>query len=360
MNSRERILTTLDHREPDRCATYIWIRGEALQQLMRHLEVNNQDELERRLGIDRWRKIGLAYELPPDHEERITRFVPEEFREREEFKIEQDGRVMRVHDDVDYLEDVVHYPLQDVTDPDELLKYPFPEQKQNEKVTDEHRLSVQQTKKSDAVVTARVVQPFKKTCQLRGMENTMCDMLINPDLMNAVYDRLYAYNTATSVALASTGVDVIEIVGDIAMQDRLMMSPELWRHFDKPRIEALIKAVKRTNPATKIYMHSDGKLTDIVPDLVEVGLDILNPVQPECMCPFETKRKWGDRLVLHGAVSMQHTLPFGSADDVREVVHRLVAECGAGGGFVLGPANMILPEFPVENVVAMYEAAGDL
>jgi uroporphyrinogen decarboxylase len=106
--------------------------------------------------------------------------------------------------------------------------------------------------------------------------------------------------------------------------------------------------------------HSDGDLTEIIPDLVEIGVDILNPIQPESMDPRELKRRYGKRLVLNGAVSLQRTLPFGTAEEVRREITDLVAICGAGGGFVLAPSNQLQPDTPLENIIAVYEAAGSL
>ena len=121
----------------------------------------------------------------------------------------------------------------------------------------------------------------------------------------------------------------------------------------------LIAEVKRVNPDTYIFMHTDGRMTDIIPDLIEVGLDILNPIQPECQDPVEVKRKWGDRLVLHGTVSNQRSVPLGTTQDVKNEVKRLLDHCSKRGGYVLGPSNVLLPEFPTENILAVYEAVSE-
>jgi uroporphyrinogen decarboxylase len=162
--------------------------------------------------------------------------------------------------------------------------------------------------------------------------------------------------TAYCVRLAEAGVDMVQIYGDLAMQDRLLMKRETWRRFDHPRLARLIRKVKCASPATYVFMHTDGDMTELVPDLIEVGLEVLNPIQPECMDPFEVKERWGDRIVLHGAVSIQKTLPFGTVDEVKREVRGLVERCGRGGGYVLGPTNGITGDAPPENIVAIYEA----
>jgi uroporphyrinogen-III decarboxylase len=178
---------------------------------------------------------------------------------------------------------------------------------------------------------------------------------MNPDIVERIYDRLCAYNTACAVALAKAGVDVVRIVGDIAMQDRLIMKPSTWRQFDKPRLVHLIAEVRRANPNTYVYMHTDGRVIDIIPDLIEAGLDILNPIQPECQDPIEVKKRWGERLVLHGTVSNQKSVPLGTPEDVRREVRNLLDHCSKGGGFIIGPSNVQLPEFPAENILTVYD-----
>ena len=159
--------------------------------------------------------------------------------------------------------------------------------------------------------------------------------------------------------MARAGVDMVRIVGDIAMQDRVMMGPARWRRFDKPRMAKLIRTCRAVRPELHFFFHSDGKLTELVDDLIEVGFDVLNPIQPECMDPVEVKRRWGDRITLHGCISIQRTLPFGTPSDVRREVEGLIRQCGLDGGLVLMPSNNIQPDTPLENIIACYHAARD-
>lgn len=201
-----------------------------------------------------------------------------------------------------------------------------------------------------------MTQAFKSAWLVRGMNNVLMDYLINPNLINEMYERIYSFATASCISLVKAGVDMIEITGDIGMQRGLMMSPAVWRKFDKERLGKLILRLKEINPDLKMFMHTDGDVSEIIEDLIEIGIDILNPIQPECMAPAEIKKKYGDRLVLHGAVSLQKTLPFGSPEDVREEVRFLIKNCNVDGGFVIGPSNVLFKEIPPENIVAMYEA----
>ena len=344
------------HRQPDRCASYHWLPDDTLALLEARLGVDGEDEVEAALGIDRWRNVGAAPPpTTPDQERRIREFVPQQFRNRDDAEVTAQGRVLKKHPEADYLEDVLYSPLQELEDVAALDDYPFPDPASI--VADDELVTlVQNLKATDAVVLAMVTQPFKGAWYLRGFENFLCDFLVNPQFAEHLYDRLYATATAQCVAGAKAGADMVQIVGDIAMQDRLMMAPDTWRRFDRPRLNAMIEVVRAAVPDVRIGMHSDGKVTDIVPDLIAAGIEILNPIQPECMDPLDVKRQWGDRLVLHGCVSIQRTIPFGSPADVKREIHELIDGCGRDGGLIIGPSNVLMKEFPLDNIIAMYEA----
>ena len=191
------------------------------------------------------------------------------------------------------------------------------------------------------------------------MDNVLADYLIHRDLLEALYDHLYALYTDMTKRMAAAGVDMITITGDIAMQDRIIMGPDTWRAVDKPRLAKLVADTRAVNPDVYFYIHSDGDVTDLVDDIVEIGFDILNPLQPECMDPVEIKKRWGDKLTLHGGISLQQTLPFGTPEEVRAEVEDLIKKCGYNGGLVVFPSNVIQPDTSVENIIACFHAARD-
>lgn len=194
---------------------------------------------------------------------------------------------------------------------------------------------------------------------MRGMDNLLADYLINRDFLDALYDRLYAFYGEICKRLARAGVDQISYTGDIAMQDRIIMGADTWRAVDKPRVAKLIADCRAIKPDVKFFIHSDGNVTDLMDDLVDVGFDIINPIQPECMDPVAVKKRWGGRITLHGGISPQKTLPFGSTADVREEVERLIRKCGYNGGLVVFPSNVIQPDTPVENIITCFHTARD-
>jgi uroporphyrinogen-III decarboxylase len=151
------------------------------------------------------------------------------------------------------------------------------------------------------------------------------------------------------------GVDMLWLGDDVGMQNAMLISPKMWRRFLKPRMANFIAELKAINPDVKVAYHSDGQIYPIIPDLIEIGLDVLNPVQPASMDPVRLKKEYGDKLCFWGTIDEQHTLPFGSADDVRaEVIERLNT-IGRGGGLILGPTHSVQLDTPMENFWAMIE-----
>lgn len=136
----------------------------------------------------------------------------------------------------------------------------------------------------------------------------------------------------------------------------MMMSPEIWREWLKPTIKKAIKAAKDIKPDLIAYYHSDGVIYDIISELIEIGVDVLNPIQPECMNPIKVKEMYGDRLSFWGTIGTQTTMPFGSSREVEEKAKLMIETVGKSGGLVIAPTHLLEPEVPWENVVAFVNA----
>jgi len=140
---------------------------------------------------------------------------------------------------------------------------------------------------------------------------------------------------------------------DVGAQDALIMSPRMWRRFLRPRMAEFIATIKGINPRLKVAYHSDGYIEPLIEDLIEIGVDVLNPVQPRSMDPAALKRRYGDRLSFWGTIDEQHTLPFGTPGDVAREVRERVGSVGRGGGLILGPTHHVQLDTPMENFWAM-------
>jgi len=198
-------------------------------------------------------------------------------------------------------------------------------------------------------------QLFEQAWYLRGQEQLLFDFFDNPDIAIAILDTINNVMIEASERLARIGIDILMLGDDVGSQRAMIMSPAMWRQWIRPRVAKQIAAAKRIKPDLLVYYHTDGGVEPIIPDLIEIGLDILNPVQPECMDPVEIKRKFGDRLAFWGTIGTQTTMPFGSPDEVRRVVKERIATVGPEG-LLLAPTHVLEPEVPWENIVAFVEA----
>lgn len=185
----------------------------------------------------------------------------------------------------------------------------------------------------------------------------MMDLVAAPEVAHYFLERTSAFQRFAAEQFARAGADIIITGDDVAGQKGLLMRLETWREFLKPRLAATVAAVKSVNPLALVFYHSDGNLEPIIPDLIDLGIDILNPIQPECLDPAEVKRRYGDRLSFWGTVSVQRTMPLGTPEQVREEVRTRIRDVGRGGGLILSPAHVLPPETPWENILAFFEAA---
>jgi uroporphyrinogen decarboxylase len=246
--------------------------------------------------------------------------------------------------DATTLEDVETYPLDDFDEP-----YRFEQVSGQVKELHERGLAVK----------ALVGKVFEWGWHIRGMEDLMTDFYTDPEKVHALLERLTCRNERVAARLAADGVDIIMLGDDVGSQTGMMMSPESWREFLKPRLARQIRAVKQVNPEALVWYHSDGVIDPIIPELIEIGVDVLNPVQPECMDPAALKKEYGDRLSFWGTIGTQTVLPFGTPDEVRDAVRRMIEQVGAGGGLVLAPSHLLEPEVSWENIQALVDACRD-
>lgn len=203
-------------------------------------------------------------------------------------------------------------------------------------------------------------EPFLTYCNLRGQEQAMIDLVENPEIVEYCLGRLFdlAYETTRRIYETIPGkVLLTYIAEDMGAQTDLLFSPRHIRRFLFPGMKRMIDLAHAAG--AYVFHHNDGNITRILPELVELGIDILNPIQWRAVGMHRQylKQTYGSRIVFHGAMDNQHTLPFGTVDEVRAEVRENIAILGAGGGYILAPCHNIQPNTPVENVLAMYAEA---
>jgi uroporphyrinogen decarboxylase len=212
-------------------------------------------------------------------------------------------------------------------------------------------------KKDDKIVIASgpAIQIFEPAWYLRGMENFLCDMLDNEEIVDACLDRMTKLKCEIARRFALTGADLIVYGDDVGTERGMMIDPETWRKWLKPRLKMAIEAAKDANPDVLCYYHSDGDIRLIIDELIECGIDILNPVQPECMDPVEIYNKYYRRISFWGTMGTQTTMPFGTVEEVADKTAEMINLCRNNGRMVLAPTHLLEPEVPLENVEAFVE-----
>lgn len=338
MTPCERWLAVLKRKTPDRVPMDYWATPEANQKLMEHLNCNF-DEMLRRLHIDTLLFVAGRYIGPP----------PKEGEDIWGIK----------HRQVDYgtgsYTEVVNAPLAQYNSADEIeANYTWP----NPDHWDYSHIPEAIKGQEHRPIRGGGSEPFLFYKILRGEEQAFMDLVLNPEIVHYCLDKLYeiAYQDTLRIFETIPGKVMITYVAeDLGGQETLMYSPKQIREFLLPRMKRMADLTKQNG--SYVFHHSDGAIRSILPDLIDTGIEILNPIQWRCvgMEREGLKRDFGDKLIFHGGVDNQYTLPFGTVDEVRQEVIDNYRILGDGGGYILAPCHNIQSVGPAENIVAMYE-----
>ncbi|UCH33523.1 MAG: hypothetical protein JSV65_13245 [Armatimonadota bacterium] len=347
MTKRERALAALQRRQPDRTPRHIRFSPPMLE---RFRERTGADDPETYYDLE------LTYATGPDQaaprDDALTVFAPYLPDLPPGTTVDAFGRAF-VPGGFYHFTRIVH-PLREMKYAAELDDYPWPAWP--DEPSNALRAQVRKLREEDRLVVGGGGSIWEIAWQMRGMERLFLDMAENEPFAARVLDGITGAWCRTVRALAAAGVDMLRIVDDVGMQDRMLMSPAMWRAWLKPRLARLIQAARDINPVVFIQYHSDGWIEPIIEDLIEVGVDLLDPVQPECMDPVRIKQRFGDRLAFFGTMGTQSTFPFATPEELARVVRERVETVGAGGGLIIAPTHVLEPDVPWENVEAFLEA----
>lgn len=350
MKPRERVWMALHHEKPDRCPMQVSFTPEFADRLkadmgMKGMKIHNPHgggntyEIERALGEDLLlTSVGWAnsyYQADETYTDEwgigwksiqyTTPYGPGRYTEISQHPLADDQAID------DYV----------APDPDRPELYA------------EAEWMIREFKDQYWIVGVTVTTVFECAWALRGYERLLSDLALHPDLAERILEIPYRFHLAAAKRLVEMGVDMIWIGDDVGTQKGMLISPKMWQKFFKPRMANFIGELKAINAQVKVAYHSDGNIYPIIPELIEIGLDVLNPVQPACMDPCRLKREFGENLCFWGSVDEQYTLPFGSPDRVRaEIIDRLKT-LGESGGLILGPTHHVQLDTPLENFWAM-------
>ena len=350
MTHKERLLTAINHEEPDRVPLCAWYTPEAERKVLHHLGVESEQ-------TETYKAAGGPLPIMMEHDFLISWIGPctSYYADPAEEYTDEWGIRWRWFKNAaggSYTE-MVHHPLADVAD---LSGFRMPDFSRADRY-DGVRNLIAEYGGQYGIMGGAACTLFELAWYLRGMEQLLMDMMAEKDFVNAFLDDLMRWIDVAGSKMVSLGVDIIWIGADFGTQDRMLVSPDLFREFFKPRYASLFSKWKAMNPRVKIAFHSDGNIYPILADLVEIGLDILNPVQPKSMDPARIKSDFGKHLTLWGTVDIQEVLPFGTEADVANEVRLRIQTAGRGGGLIIAPAHNIQPDTPIENILAFYAAA---
>lgn len=341
MTSRERVLAATRRQTPDRVPREILLEHRVFDMLAAHFGTR---DLVTALRQD----IVYAHQTPSRHPGDFSAYFTRPGATWDEW-----GRGRVWDADMHYAEYL--YPLERAESIDEIVHYPWPDFGADYR-TVTLREQVDALHARGYAVYGEVSELFEIAWQIRSMPRLFEDMLHNDEKAAVVLDKITERNAALARAYALAGVDVLYTGDDVAMQTGLMMSKKLWRTWLGPRLKRIIQAARDILPDLPVQYHSDGKINDLIPDLIEAGVTILNPVQPECVDHAWVKTAYGDRLTFHAGLGVQSVLPFGSPEEVRAHVREVIHKLGAGGGLIVGPSHVIERDTSLENILAMVAA----
>jgi len=377
MTSRERVLAAINHEEPDRVPIIIGtsntttMKMKPFQRLKDHLGIQTEDRY-----IYDWPELGSAVldeetlvRLHGDARGVLDRF-PEEIYQRNQNRpphspffddwgigqIETEPGVWfpghHPMAEADTLEDIEAYPWPDMDDPSRVAH-----------VREQARLLAEENKYA-IIATPWLLFPFERANALMGMEGFLPQLVMNRDFAQALLRKITDMcKSLMGNFLNALGenVDIIKIGDDLGTQDSLMISPKMYREIFKPLHAEFISFIKERTDA-KVFFHTDGDVFNLVEDFIEIGVDILNPIQTSAgkMSNIEElKQRFGSRLTFCGAIDTQNILPFGSPDEIHREVKRVITALGPGGGYMAASVHTIMDGVPPENILAMVDAVDE-
>ncbi len=370
MTPRQRVLASLSHEEPDSVPLALGggpygIVDDLYLRLVQHLNLGEpvppfrsghsisymDDRLLQKLGADlRYCWPGLLPNSPINPGEDENTFYDsygQVWKRALPYYYAGEG-ILKTAASVDDIETRVRWP--DLTDP-----------RWTSGLADRARLLREET---NYFVVMRMVAshgPFQTASDLRGTENFLTDMALNPEFAHALLDKVTtAIEGLLRLAMQTGGkyFDMVELPGDdYAGNLNLIISPTMFRKFIKPCVERLVKVIKEHNPNAKVMFHSDGAIAKLLPDLIALGIDVIHPLEPlPAMNIPEIKQKFGRQVSFLGGIDISHAMP-GSREDVIAEAKRRISQIAPGGGYILAPSNHLQADVSAENVVTLFETA---
>ena len=371
---RERVLAAMEHEEPDRVPIVLGVSNAT------GIKMEPYRELKQRLGIDapdeylyRWPELGTAA-VDEDTMVRLHSDVRGVL-DLEPAWVLEENAARPAH--ADYINSwgsgatevrpgewfPMVCPMASATTVEEIEDYPWPDMDDPTRVAHVSTQAAQLAADNRYAIMATpwLLFPLERAFAMQGMDTFLMNLALHPGFAEAL---LWKIQERCKVLMGhlldalGDNVDIIKIGDDLGTQESLLMSPTMYRSVLKPIHAAYIGFIKERTSA-KVFFHTDGDVLPLIDDLVEIGIDILNPIQTSAgkMADLEElKARWGDRLTFCGGVDTHRILPTGTPDEVREEVRRVIQILGPGGGYMVSSVHTVMDDVPAENILAMVDA----
>ena len=348
MTPRERVLAAINHQPVDRVPTDYWGTNEATGKFMRELGCKTWEEFADKLNID-----GLPGVWP--------KYIgPEVPKGKDMWGVEYETVHYSQNGNDGVYDEMVRHPIEHCTSIDEIEAcYTFPKADW----FDYSNVRADCEKIKDHAIQGPYMSPWYMYANIRGLEQSMCDMAAEPEIADYILGKIvdfYIEHHSRTLEAAGGLIDICQVTEDFGSQKDLLISLDMFDRYFRRHFGRMIKMCKDFN--TKVFHHDDGSIMKIVPIMVELGIDILNPIQWHLpgMDLDALKNNFGKKICFHGAIDNQDVLPFGTVADVREEVKTCIEKLACDGtGYILAPCHNMQVISPTENLVEMYRAAGE-
>ncbi|MDD4108704.1 MAG: uroporphyrinogen decarboxylase family protein [Prolixibacteraceae bacterium] len=353
MTPKERIAATIAHREPDKVPAHINATKWVVEKLKTALKVKSDKALLEALHIDVYdmRGIDIHTGTAPKYIGPENEFFPANWAGA----INSFWRIREFENKTDsgWNMEMDAPPLTHAATLEEMMNYPWPDNYWFEYSDLRDKLEYWK----DFSIMASGASVFQHATYLRGMDTLMMDMMAYPEAANFVLDKFtdfYFEYYRRMFEVAGDLIDVFALADDFGMQNTLLISPEMFDEFVAPRLKKMADLAHSYN--IKLLLHTCGNVESLIPRFIELGVDILDPIQPESMDPIAIKKKYGNDICLRGGISVQNVVSRGTVEEVKAETKRIVEALKPGGGYIFSPGHPVLQDdIPVENIVAMYE-----
>lgn len=357
MTSKERLLRAINFKETDRPPIYCSVAPQLAEKLCNHFGVPYTPPIDSPMSGNRisWMDVMLRLgsdcvcvaSCAPDNAPTRTR--------EDGLMINEWGIGLRNHGLYD---DFELHPLAHASTVEDIESYPFPDVNAPGRFRHAEE-AIAKYGKDYGIIGDLECSIFETSWYLVGLEKLFMDMAMEEPYVDALFDKVAEFHTEVGKRLVEMGADIIWCGDDIGSQNGPMISVDMFERFFAPRIRKMFAEFKKINPDIKVAWHSCGSILPFIEPFIDVGLNILNPIQPLAtgMEPQWLKDTYGDRLVFFGGICVQELLPKGTPDEIRAEVKRRIDILAKGGGYLLAPAHNMQADTPLENIFAMFEAA---